>query len=145
MFPVSLYFWETHCNNLCFVSFKIAPLCSRTLLQATVKVLKIFFLWKPFQLFHCILNVSSVTKLLPLQKWFQSREEVGLIISGSQVRREWWKLHCCHVPLPIPLAALVFPLNSSFVHFSFVLQDWHWKDSGKSETKISLDLSLICV
>jgi len=53
--------------------------------------------------------------------------------------------HCCHILLPIPLAALVLPLNSSVVHVSFVLQDWHWKESGESETKISLDLSLICV
>jgi len=142
IFPESFYFWEIQCNNLCYISFKITHLCSSTLLQATVKLLEIFILWKPFQLYHFILSVRSVTKTLPLQWWFQSTEQV--IISGTRIRREWGMLHC-HIPLPISLAVLVLPLNSSFVHFIFVLQDWHWKNSGKSETKISLDLSLICV
>jgi hypothetical protein len=45
---------------------KVAVFCNYTLLPATVKVLETFLeaiLWKPFQLFHCILNdVSSIIK-----------------------------------------------------------------------------------
>ena len=73
-------------NNLTHVAFKIIQLCNYTLLTATVKVLETFLvviLWKPFQLLHRILYVSSITKAPSLQCWYQSREQVK--ISCSQV------------------------------------------------------------
>jgi hypothetical protein len=55
-------------------------------------------LWKPFQLFHRILNyVSNITKVPSLQCLFQSREEVE--ISWSQARRVWRTLQCCNIVL----------------------------------------------
>ena len=83
-------------HHLSYVS-----LCNYTLLPVTVKVLETFLkasLWKPFQLVCHILNdVSSITKVLPHQCWFQSREQVK--ISRSQVRRVWEMLQCCHIIL----------------------------------------------
>ena len=63
----------------------------------TVKALETFLeviLWKPFQLFRRIRNVSSITKAPSLQCWYQPKEQVK--ISCSQVRRVWGMLQCCH-------------------------------------------------
>jgi hypothetical protein len=74
-------------NYLSYISFKIAPLWNYTLLPATVKVLETFLkavLWKPFQLFRRILNISTISKEPSLQCWFQLRQQIKA--SWSQVR-----------------------------------------------------------
>ena len=63
------------------------PLWNYTLLPATVKVLETFLkavLWKPFQLFRRILNISSITKEPSHQWWFQMRQQIKA--SWRQVR-----------------------------------------------------------
>jgi len=96
MFPASFLRDTKQYHHLSYIS-----LCNYTLLPSTVKVLETFLkaiLWKPFQLFCHILNdVSSITKVLSHQCWFQSREQVK--ISSSQVRRVWQMLQCCHIVL----------------------------------------------
>jgi hypothetical protein len=87
-------------NHISYISFKIVPLCKYTLLSAAVKVLDTFLettLWKPFQLFRRILNVSNIAKAPSLQGWFHSREQVKF--SWSQVDRVWGMLQCCNIVL----------------------------------------------
>ena len=76
-------------NYLSYISFKIVPFCNYTLLPTTVKVMETILeaiLWKPFQLFRRILNdVTSTTKSLSLQCWFQLRKQARII--WSQIRK----------------------------------------------------------
>jgi hypothetical protein len=81
-----IYFWEVHNGTSLKLHFlQNSPLCKYAPLLVTVKVLETFLvLWKPFQLFLPILNyLSSITKALSLQFWFQSKEQVK--ISCSQM------------------------------------------------------------
>ena len=86
-------------NHLNRISFNIVPLWKYELLQSSVKLLETFLeasLWNPFQLFRRILNyVSSITKALTLQCWFQSRVQIK--ISCSLVRGVWGRFQFCHI------------------------------------------------
>ena len=89
-------------------------MCTYTLVPMTVKVLKTFLeatLQKSFQLFRRILN--EVTKVLPLQSWFQLREQVN--ISCCQVRREWGTLQHCHIVLWYEILDRKWPVCWSIV------------------------------
>jgi len=50
-----------------------------------------------FSALRCILNASSITKVPPLQYYFQIMEQVK--ISYSEVPRLWRMLRCCHIAL----------------------------------------------
>ena len=96
MFLESLYLLEIQNSAIIWAPyFKRIPLCNYTFLTATVEALETFLetiLWKYCQFFqHILNNVSSITKVLSLQFWFQSREQVK--ISLSQVRRVSGMLH----------------------------------------------------
>jgi len=55
--------------------------CQNTILPGTAGVLETVLeaiLWKFYQLFRRILNVSSITKAPPFQYWFQLREHVKI-------------------------------------------------------------------
>jgi len=112
MFPASFLRDTKQYHHLSYIS-----LCNYTLLPSTVKVLETFLkaiLWKPFQLFCHILNdVSSITKVLSHQCWFQSREQVK--ISSSQVRRVWQMLQCCHIALDYEILDQIQPICQSIV------------------------------
>jgi len=89
-------------NHFIYYKYKVVQLYKlytskefRMFSTATVEAIETFLetiLWKYFQFFHHILNnVSSITKVLSLQFWFQLREQVK--ISWSQVRRVFGMLH----------------------------------------------------
>jgi len=71
-----------------------------TPLPVTIKVLETFLeasLWKHFQLFRRILDVSRITKAPSLQCWFQLRKQVQA--RWSQVRSVWGMFKCWHIVL----------------------------------------------
>ena len=98
MFLESLYFFR---NTQQYSHLTYISLCTCTLLPATAKVLETFLeeaiLWKPFQLFRRILNVSRITNVPSIQCWFQWREHTK--IGWSRIRRVWGRLQYCHIVL----------------------------------------------
>ena len=77
-------------NHLSYISFNSSLVQLENFCHQLYKEWETFLeaiLWKTFQHFRCILNVSSITKEPSLWWWFQTREQVK--ISWRQVGKVW--------------------------------------------------------